>query len=151
MTQNEALEILKLGHNVFLTGPAGSGKTFVLNRYINFIKDTTAKILDENPSKRVSKPIIRYDPTPIRRGLYMVDIKNKKYYVTTYGLVPMDDGSVSDVLLYNYTENGTPYVYLKDNNGVDVAVNIVQFNKGGKRKYSIKKKSTKKMKKSRRK
>ena len=32
-----------------------------------------------------------------------------------------------------------------------VAVNIVQFNKGGKRKYSIKKKSTKKMKKSRRK
>ena len=108
--------------------------------------------MDENPSKRVSKPIIRYDPTPIRRGLYMVDIKNKKYYVTTYGLVPMDDGSVSDVLLYNYTENGTPYVYLKDNiMNKYVAVNIVQFNKGGKRKYSIKKKSTKKMKKSRRK
>jgi ATP-dependent DNA helicase PIF1 len=39
MTQLEALEILKLGHNVFLTGPAGSGKTFVLNRYINFLKD----------------------------------------------------------------------------------------------------------------
>jgi len=39
MTQAEALEILKLGHNVFLTGPAGSGKTFVLNRYINFLKD----------------------------------------------------------------------------------------------------------------
>lgn len=39
MTQNEALEILKLGHNVFLTGPAGSGKTFVLNKYINFLKD----------------------------------------------------------------------------------------------------------------
>ncbi len=39
MTQAEALEILKLGHNVFLTGPAGSGKTFVLNKYINFLKD----------------------------------------------------------------------------------------------------------------
>jgi len=39
MTQSEALEILKLGHNVFLTGPAGSGKTHLLNKYINFLKD----------------------------------------------------------------------------------------------------------------
>ncbi len=39
MTQDEALNILKLGHNVFLTGPAGSGKTHLLNRYINFLKD----------------------------------------------------------------------------------------------------------------
>ena len=145
-------DILGLGEELYNTTNIKINPTdgFICEENINFIKDTTAKILDENPSKRVSKPIIRYDPTPIRRGLYMVDIKNKKYYVTSYGLVPMY-GSVSDVLLYNYTENGTPYVYLKDNNGVDVAVNIVQFNKGGKRKYSIKKKSTKKMKKSRRK
>ncbi|MEI6190934.1 MAG: AAA family ATPase [bacterium] len=39
MTQSEALDILKLGHNVFLTGPAGSGKTHLLNKYINFLKD----------------------------------------------------------------------------------------------------------------
>ena len=39
MTQAEALEILKLVHNVFLTGPAGSGKTHLLNKYINFLKD----------------------------------------------------------------------------------------------------------------
>lgn len=39
MTQAEALEILKLGYNVFLTGPAGSGKTHLLNKYINFLKD----------------------------------------------------------------------------------------------------------------
>ncbi|PJE51566.1 MAG: helicase [Candidatus Yanofskybacteria bacterium CG10_big_fil_rev_8_21_14_0_10_36_16] len=38
MTQQEALDILKLGHNVYLTGPAGSGKTFLLNKYINFLK-----------------------------------------------------------------------------------------------------------------
>lgn len=38
MTQKEALKILKMGKNVFLTGPAGSGKTFVLNEYINFLK-----------------------------------------------------------------------------------------------------------------
>jgi len=39
MTQAEALDILKLGHNVFLTGPAGSGKTHLLNKYINYLKD----------------------------------------------------------------------------------------------------------------
>lgn len=38
MTQQEALDILKLGHNVFLTGPAGSGKTYLLNRYIEYLK-----------------------------------------------------------------------------------------------------------------
>ena len=38
MTQNEALDILKLGHNVFLTGPAGSGKTFLLNQFIQYLR-----------------------------------------------------------------------------------------------------------------
>lgn len=39
MTQEEAFEILKLGRTVFLTGPAGSGKTHILNRYISFLKE----------------------------------------------------------------------------------------------------------------
>ncbi len=38
MTQKDALEILKMGRNVFLTGPAGSGKTYVLNEYISYLK-----------------------------------------------------------------------------------------------------------------
>lgn len=38
MNQKTALEILKLGHNVFLTGAAGSGKTYLLNQYINYLK-----------------------------------------------------------------------------------------------------------------
>lgn len=38
MKQRTALDILKLGHNVFLTGPAGSGKTFLLNQYIQYLK-----------------------------------------------------------------------------------------------------------------
>lgn len=39
MTQKEALQILKTGKNVFLTGAAGSGKTFVLSEYIDFLKE----------------------------------------------------------------------------------------------------------------
>lgn len=38
MTQEEAFEILKCGHNVFLTGAAGSGKTYLLNEFIRFLK-----------------------------------------------------------------------------------------------------------------
>ena len=39
MTQEEALDILKMGQNVFLTGPAGSGKTYLLNKYIEYLKE----------------------------------------------------------------------------------------------------------------
>jgi ATP-dependent DNA helicase PIF1 len=38
MLQNEALDILKMGHNVYLTGAAGSGKTYVLNEYIRYLR-----------------------------------------------------------------------------------------------------------------
>ena len=38
MTQSDALEILKMGGNVFLTGSAGSGKSYVLNQYIDYLK-----------------------------------------------------------------------------------------------------------------
>lgn len=39
MTQQEALQVLKMGRNAFLTGPAGSGKTFILNQYIQLLKE----------------------------------------------------------------------------------------------------------------
>ncbi len=38
MLQEDALEILKEGYNVFLTGCAGAGKTYLLNKYINFLR-----------------------------------------------------------------------------------------------------------------
>ena len=38
MKQSEALDILKSGYNTFLTGPPGSGKTFLLNKYIEYLK-----------------------------------------------------------------------------------------------------------------
>lgn len=39
MNQDLALNILKSGQNVFLTGSAGAGKTYVLNRYIKYLKE----------------------------------------------------------------------------------------------------------------
>ena len=39
MLQEKALAILKSGKNVFLTGSAGTGKTYVLNQYIEYLKE----------------------------------------------------------------------------------------------------------------
>jgi hypothetical protein len=39
MTQAEGMDILKMGNNVFLTGSAGSGKTYVLNAYIKYLRE----------------------------------------------------------------------------------------------------------------
>ena len=39
MTQTDALNILKMGRNVFITGPAGSGKTYVINQYIQYLRE----------------------------------------------------------------------------------------------------------------
>ena len=39
MTQQEALEILKTGANVFLTGEPGSGKTYLVNQYVAWLRE----------------------------------------------------------------------------------------------------------------
>jgi hypothetical protein len=44
MTQKEAIEILKMGKNVFVTGPAGSGKTHLINQYIAYLKSNNVDI-----------------------------------------------------------------------------------------------------------
>lgn len=44
MQQDEALDILKLGKNVFLTGAAGAGKTYLLNKYIEYLKDSDVNV-----------------------------------------------------------------------------------------------------------
>lgn len=38
MDQETALSILKAGHNVYLTGSAGTGKTYLLNQYIEYLR-----------------------------------------------------------------------------------------------------------------
>ncbi|MFH1462433.1 MAG: PIF1 family DEAD/DEAH box helicase [bacterium] len=44
MTQEEALNLIKMGYNVFLTGPPGSGKTFLLNKYIDYLKENNETV-----------------------------------------------------------------------------------------------------------
>ena len=39
MQQSTAFDILKSGQSVFLTGQAGSGKTYILNQYIEYLRD----------------------------------------------------------------------------------------------------------------
>ncbi|MCK4442692.1 MAG: AAA family ATPase [Sulfurovaceae bacterium] len=39
MKQKTALDILKTGQNVFITGSAGTGKTYLLNQYIQYLKE----------------------------------------------------------------------------------------------------------------
>ncbi len=44
MTQHQALKILKSGVNVFLTGSAGTGKTFLLNQFVSYLKKAKIKV-----------------------------------------------------------------------------------------------------------
>ena len=43
MKQETALDILKSGQNVFLTGSAGTGKTYLLNQYIKYLNNRKIK------------------------------------------------------------------------------------------------------------
>ena len=40
MTQSQALDILKSGANVFLTGEPGAGKTYTINQYVSYLLDS---------------------------------------------------------------------------------------------------------------
>lgn len=44
MNQTTALQILKSGQNVFLTGSAGTGKTYLLNAYIKYLKERNVAV-----------------------------------------------------------------------------------------------------------
>ena len=44
MTQEKALALLKSGRNIFLTGSAGTGKTYVLNQFIQHLKDANITV-----------------------------------------------------------------------------------------------------------
>jgi len=43
MNQTQAMKILQSGENVFLTGSAGTGKTFLLKKFIEYLKENNIK------------------------------------------------------------------------------------------------------------
>jgi ATP-dependent exoDNAse (exonuclease V) alpha subunit len=44
MNQEKALAVLKSGRNVFLTGSAGTGKTYVINQFVQHLKDAKVEV-----------------------------------------------------------------------------------------------------------
>jgi len=44
MLQSEAFDLLKMGKNIFLSGAAGAGKTYVLNKYINYLRENNVEV-----------------------------------------------------------------------------------------------------------
>ena len=44
MKQITALTLLKSGKNVFLTGSAGAGKTYVINQYIQYLRERNVPV-----------------------------------------------------------------------------------------------------------
>lgn len=44
MQQDEAFNLMKMGNNIFLTGVPGSGRTYLLNKYINYLRDYTVGV-----------------------------------------------------------------------------------------------------------
>ncbi len=87
MTQATALEIMKSGHNVFLTGGPGAGKTYVLNEYIEYLNDHGVEIAVTAPTGIAASHIggmtlHSFFGVGIRESLSQYDIENlteKKY------------------------------------------------------------------------
>ena len=44
MTQEKALAFLKSGRNIFLTGSAGTGKTYVINQFVKHLRDAKIEV-----------------------------------------------------------------------------------------------------------
>jgi len=44
MRQDEALNLMKMGNNIFLTGAPGSGKTYLLNKYIHYLREHNIEV-----------------------------------------------------------------------------------------------------------
>ena len=43
--QKDAFEAMINGHNVFITGPGGSGKSHVINYFVNYFKNSITHII----------------------------------------------------------------------------------------------------------
>ena len=87
MTQESALSLMKTGKNIFLTGAPGTGKTYVINQYINYLKKHGIEVAITAPTGIAASHINgvtlqSFFGTGIRDSLSQYDIENlteKKY------------------------------------------------------------------------
>lgn len=49
-TQEEALNYLRSGKNAYLTGPAGSGKTYTISKYVEEVRKAKGTVIIVAPT-----------------------------------------------------------------------------------------------------
>lgn len=87
MTQETALDLMKTGKNIFLTGAPGTGKTYVLNQYLDYLKTYGVQAAVTAPTGIAAShiggmTIQSFFGTGIKEELTQYDIENlseKKY------------------------------------------------------------------------
>lgn len=114
MTQDRALEILKTGGNVFLTGEPGSGKTYVINKYIAYLEASKVKVavtastgiaathiggmtIHSWSGVGARDTLTRYDLDAIASNKKVLD-KVKKAHVLIIDEISMLDGKMLDMV-----------------------------------------------------
>lgn len=93
MKQEEALKILKLGHNTFITGSAGSGKSYLLNQYISFLNRNRVSPVIVAPTGIAAshiggKTVHSYFSLGIKNDIsdvYIHTLLEKNYLATRFG------------------------------------------------------------------
>lgn len=128
MKQLTALEILKSGQNVFMTGSAGTGKTYVLRQFINYLKErhiypTVVAPTGIAASHLKGQTVHSFFSLGIRETLDIADIGHlleKKYLQTRFRklkLLIIDEVSMispevfttMDIVLKAFKENDEPF------------------------------------------
>lgn len=114
MNQDRALEILKTGGNVFLTGEPGSGKTYVINKYIAYLEACKVKVavtastgiaathiggitIHSWSGVGARDTLTRYDLDAIASNKKVLD-KVKKAHVLIIDEISMLDGKMLDMV-----------------------------------------------------
>lgn len=128
MTQDKALEILKTGGNVFLTGEPGSGKTYVINKYIAWLEACKLRVaitastgiaathiggmtIHSWSGVGARNTLTRYDLDAIASTKKVVE-KVKKAHVLIIDEISMIDGNMLDmvnVICKTIRESGEPF------------------------------------------
>jgi hypothetical protein len=93
LKQSDALKILKSGQNTFITGSAGTGKSYLLNQYIDYLKSNQIIPVVVAPTGIASshiggKTIHSYFSLGIRNNIsdvFIYGLLEKSYLVTRFG------------------------------------------------------------------